>query len=549
MPLILVVEQEKRYVERIEEALEPQGWEVVGVDDRAAAMRLVADRAADLVVVNSEVDESSELVSAFARANGGPGAVVLVPESDNGSVPPESDEVLRKPFTDQDLRLAVRRCLSATRDAEAVETVEPASDVKFSSEDIFGDVVLELEGAFNLSGAEADAEDEAVAPSEPAETEPADEPAGEEFVAEEAAAVEAADQVAEEATAEPEQEKAVDSPDISDEVEEAFEGLEARPQAAVEEDVAEAAEVEAVEVELEEAAQEEPAEAEPAEESEDEETVEDEMGEETQVDEELADGDEASEGEAAEGVEDEVEEAEAEEEAEAVAVAEEQAEPSPGKPKKKLLEERLHEALAEGKALASEEKPVAAPPNVAESTDLLLQKALATLSADTRKAARIDDEFAAPAHATAEEVDALVGTIVGKKKPVFDPPPPGEAGQTAGAEPLGTMERVEDGEDAASLDVTEVDYLDSDESAYKTRMKILWLVILVLVAALVVFVLTRPSSDEAAEPTSAPESVDQSLNVPSGPGDAAEATEGEFAEPTTGDDMEEDGDGAAAPTS
>ncbi len=263
MPLILVVEKEKRYVERIEQALSPQGWEILGVEDRAAAMARAAEADVAVLVVNAEVAEASELVASFGRSNGGPGAVVLVPEnSDDGGSGLGADEVLQKPFTDQDISLAVRRCTSA---AQPESTEESAVDeVMLTSEDIFGDVVLELESAFSLATGEGAGEDEQVASAaapagEPTEVEAA---ADEEEIAEE-------DDEAEVEAEEPESKEpaAVDEEEdtelaVADEVleEEETEEVEAEEtlEEGVSEEIAEEEEREEVEEDLAEAAEETP---------------------------------------------------------------------------------------------------------------------------------------------------------------------------------------------------------------------------------------------------------------------------------------------------
>ena len=204
MPLIVVVEQEKRYVERIEQALSPQGWEIQGVADRAAAMQQATDSEVALLVVNSEVSEAAELVSSFSRDKGGPGAVLLVPESSKGDTSElGADEVLHKPFTDQEISLAVRRCISAAQGDEAAAAMkggeEPAGPmamvddgVQLTSEDIFGDVMSELEDAFSLATGDGDepAEEAVVAEVEP-EAEAVEEEAASELPAEEPAEEEA----------------------------------------------------------------------------------------------------------------------------------------------------------------------------------------------------------------------------------------------------------------------------------------------------------------------------------------------------------------------
>ena len=167
MPLILVVEQEQRYVERISEALSSHGWDVKGVHDRAAALAFAAEHSASVVVVNSEVPESRDLIKSLSRRAGGPSTVVLLPENSVGGASAfGADEVLQKPFTDQDIRLAVRRCLSGVSsitisdeaaDQHTLPSITKSTNDEFAVEegdrltsaDIFGDVVQELETALS----------------------------------------------------------------------------------------------------------------------------------------------------------------------------------------------------------------------------------------------------------------------------------------------------------------------------------------------------------------------------------------------------------------
>ena len=132
MPLILVVEQEQRYVERISEALSAHGWEVEGVASRELAQQAVADRSVSVVIVNSEVPESGELILSFSRRFGGPGTVVLIPENGDAGVGKlGADEVLQKPFTDQDIRQAVRRCVIGGADGAPAVAGEPGRPYRF----------------------------------------------------------------------------------------------------------------------------------------------------------------------------------------------------------------------------------------------------------------------------------------------------------------------------------------------------------------------------------------------------------------------------------
>ncbi len=146
MSLILVVEQEGRYVERIHDALVAEGWRVKVVNGGEAALQAAAAEAPQLVLVNSEVSGARHLLESFARRRGGPGSVALVPEhagKESAERSQAADERLAKPFTDQELRLLVRRSLSAAREARPV----PGRDGRqLTSEEIFGDVLAEVEG-------------------------------------------------------------------------------------------------------------------------------------------------------------------------------------------------------------------------------------------------------------------------------------------------------------------------------------------------------------------------------------------------------------------
>src|SRR5436190_2805955 len=146
MSLILVVEQEGRYIERIHDALTAEGWRVKVVNGREAALQAAASEAPVLVLVNSDLPDGAQLLDQFSRHRGGPGTVALLPERSVGRVTAQelgADELLGKPFSDQDLRLLVRRCLSQQREVRATPT--SGGGRQLTSEDIFGDVLAEVE--------------------------------------------------------------------------------------------------------------------------------------------------------------------------------------------------------------------------------------------------------------------------------------------------------------------------------------------------------------------------------------------------------------------
>lgn len=142
MPSILVVEQEEHYVERISGALSAEGWRVRVVPRADQAIQAAASEAPDLVMVSAEIPGAESLASSFSRSGGGPGVLGLLPELGGGAM--EADDLLAKPFTDEQLRSAARRALSVRRVAPPVAAAA-AADHKLTSQDIFGDVLAEVE--------------------------------------------------------------------------------------------------------------------------------------------------------------------------------------------------------------------------------------------------------------------------------------------------------------------------------------------------------------------------------------------------------------------
>lgn len=145
MPSILVVEQEPRYVERINSALRAEGWSVRIVPEADQALLWAASEAPDLVLVSVDTPGVETLWSSFSRGSGGPGVLGLVSEGAGPARPPGADALLAKPFSDQDLVLAARRALLA-RQQPAAAPAAPVQEHKLTSADIFGDVLAEVEG-------------------------------------------------------------------------------------------------------------------------------------------------------------------------------------------------------------------------------------------------------------------------------------------------------------------------------------------------------------------------------------------------------------------
>ncbi len=142
MPSILVVEQEPRYVERIQSALGAEGWSVRLVPSADQALQSAAAERPDLVVAGTDLPGFEVLVFSFSRRAGGPGVLGLEPEGGGGL--DGADARLARPFNDQQLVLAARQALLAPRRAAAAPAVTP--EQKLTSLDIFGDVLAEVEG-------------------------------------------------------------------------------------------------------------------------------------------------------------------------------------------------------------------------------------------------------------------------------------------------------------------------------------------------------------------------------------------------------------------
>jgi TonB family protein len=159
MASILVVGQEQRSLERFHRVLSAEGWRVRIAQGRAQALQAAALERPDLVLTGAEMPGAEELASAFRRSAGGPGIVVVMSEvgSPTGAAV-LGDDRLRSPFGDEDLVAAVRRMLAAQRDRTGPQTQgAPPPTVRLTSQEIFGDVLAEVEGQFVQPGTAASA--------------------------------------------------------------------------------------------------------------------------------------------------------------------------------------------------------------------------------------------------------------------------------------------------------------------------------------------------------------------------------------------------------
>ena len=156
MPLILVVERDGRVAGRVRRALEPEGWTVVHARGVTEAMQTVASEAPDLFLVAAELEGAGKVLSSFARRQGGPGTVALLPQDLPGAADVPSaaarlgaDAGLPRSFEAGELRAVVEGILrSGDRPAG------PAADEpKLTSQDIFGDLVAEVESGADFPAA------------------------------------------------------------------------------------------------------------------------------------------------------------------------------------------------------------------------------------------------------------------------------------------------------------------------------------------------------------------------------------------------------------
>jgi TonB family protein len=169
MASILVVGQEQRSLERFHRVLSAEGWRVRIAQGRAQALQAAALERPDLVLTGAEMPGAEELASAFRRSAGGPGIVVVMSEvgSPTGAAV-LGDDRLRSPFGDEDLVAAVRRMLAAQRDRTGPQAQgAPPPTVRLTSQEIFGDVLAEVEGQFVQPGTAAGAASPAAASPQP----------------------------------------------------------------------------------------------------------------------------------------------------------------------------------------------------------------------------------------------------------------------------------------------------------------------------------------------------------------------------------------------
>src|SRR5688500_14082178 len=145
MSLILVIEQDGAYTERIRGALTAEGWTVRVVGDHDSALAAARQTSPDLVVVSTATRRAADLFRAFGRRHGGPGTFALT-EAGQGA-PDDADGSVAKPLTDEQLRMALRRCLPRVQRAAAEAAAAPAASAgeQPTPQELFGDLLAEVE--------------------------------------------------------------------------------------------------------------------------------------------------------------------------------------------------------------------------------------------------------------------------------------------------------------------------------------------------------------------------------------------------------------------
>jgi TonB family protein len=163
MSWIVVLESDGRQTESLREGLAEDGWLIEAATTFEAAAAAVASRSPQLVIANADVPGATELLRGAARAQGGPGSIALVaPGSTASAAAGVADEKLQRPYSDQDLRLVVRRLATAGRASKSHPVA--AEGERLTRQELFGEMLAEVEGQSGTAAAPPPA------PAKPAST-------------------------------------------------------------------------------------------------------------------------------------------------------------------------------------------------------------------------------------------------------------------------------------------------------------------------------------------------------------------------------------------
>ncbi len=168
MSLIILIDSREERARRVASALEAEGWIVEtrrGVNEAA----ILADQSSPDLVVVAEGSEDATAVRRFSSAAGGPGVVVL------GAQVAGSDGQVDPSGSDEEIRVGVRRILSGlSRAAVEKAAAEAASEGgQFTSQDIFGDMLAEVEEEVEAAGPAREVQPSQPAPPSPSPAPPA----------------------------------------------------------------------------------------------------------------------------------------------------------------------------------------------------------------------------------------------------------------------------------------------------------------------------------------------------------------------------------------
>ncbi len=145
MSVVLVVEQDAGRAGRIRHALRGGGFSVETAASRADALSNAARRAPDLVLASSTLPDAAALIADFSRRRGGPGVVAVIPADQAAPADVQADAILDEPFSDDEVRKLVRRCLADEADRQPATSRSSSGSEHLTSDDIFGEVLAEVE--------------------------------------------------------------------------------------------------------------------------------------------------------------------------------------------------------------------------------------------------------------------------------------------------------------------------------------------------------------------------------------------------------------------
>jgi len=145
MSRIVVLESENRQTEPLRDGLAEDGWLVETFTSYEKAAAAIAEKTPQLVIASADVSGAEKLLRENSLGAGGTGALALVePGSGGSAAATAADSVLHRPFAGQDLRLAVRNLMTQAKSPAVV--VPSADGERLTSQDLFGDLLAEVEG-------------------------------------------------------------------------------------------------------------------------------------------------------------------------------------------------------------------------------------------------------------------------------------------------------------------------------------------------------------------------------------------------------------------